>query len=87
MINRSEWNLAKTDSALRARLIERETADYLALGGKITHGKVGEQGLVYVPGRGYVSRQDAHDSLVDQRAVVAEREYQDAITSSGLRAL
>lgn len=37
MINATEWKLSAGKPQLRAKLIERETADFLAAGGRIIH--------------------------------------------------
>ncbi len=37
MITATEWTLASGNPELRAKLVERETADFLAAGGRIAH--------------------------------------------------
>lgn len=43
MITATEWALAQGKPQLRAELVERETANFLAAGGRITHAAQGER--------------------------------------------
>ena len=71
MINKTEWERAHESRVRREILIERETGDFLAKGGKIIKAKEGETGLVYFPGKGYVSKSKAN-ALEDTANAIRE---------------
>lgn len=71
MISKTEWEQVHESRERRELLIERETGDFLAKGGKIIKAKEGETGLVYFPGRGYISK-DKANALEDTANAIKE---------------
>lgn len=72
MISKIEWDLTDFDASAREALVAREVGDFIAKGGKIIHAISGETGLIYFPGKGYISKRKSEE--LEARAEEIKRE-------------